>query len=82
MSIIVAVPKVQNTLLAKELRRIDMVSVYEKREQAVKEAFLSYCNVNFVIEPNHSGFRRKHSCESVIIYSNSSKCSNSGRINQ
>ncbi|KAJ8971063.1 hypothetical protein NQ317_002755, partial [Molorchus minor] len=68
-SIVVPAPKVSNTTLCEEFRPINTVPPYEKiLEIVVKDEIVSYCEENSVIVPNQSGFRDKHSCETVILH--------------
>lgn len=67
-SVIIPVPKVANTVLCEEFRPINTVPPYEKvLEIAVKNQLLTYCDTNKLIVPNQSGFRKDHSCETVLI---------------
>ena len=67
-SIIVPVPKVQNTNLHNQFRPINTVEVYEKvLELVVKKQLQHHCDVNNILVSNQSGFRAKHSCESVVV---------------
>lgn len=66
-STITPVPKVDNTTLCDEFRPINTVPTYEKvLELVVKDQLVQYCENNNVIVQYQSGFRSKHSCESVI----------------
>ena len=67
-SVIVPVPKVTNTILCEEYRPINTVPVYKKTlEIVVKDQLLQFCDKYSIIVPNQSGFRKGHSCETVII---------------
>lgn len=67
-SIIIPVPKVQNTRVHTEFRPINTVELYEKvLELVVKAQLQLHCDKNNILIPNQSGFREKHSCESVLV---------------
>lgn len=67
-SCIIPVPKITNTILGEEHRPINTVPVYEKiLEIEVKDQLLNFCDENRVLVCNQSGFRKHHSCESVIL---------------
>lgn len=68
LSVIIPVPKVTNTIMCQEYRPINTVPPYEKAlEIVVKEQLVNYCDKNSIIVPNQSGFRKNHSCETVIL---------------
>lgn len=67
-SYIVPVPKIQNSNQCTNFRPINTVPVYEKiLEVVVKNQLMEYCDENSVIVGNQSGFRKNHSCESVLL---------------
>ena len=67
ISKITPVPKVSNAKTCDEFRPINTVPVYEKLlETVVKHQLLTYCSENNILVQHQSGFRRNHSCESII----------------
>lgn len=67
-STVIPVPKIPGTTNHVEFRPINTVAVYEKvLEMVVKEQLQSFCDSNNILVSNQSGFRQRHSCESVII---------------
>lgn len=67
-SIVIPVPKIQHTCNYNEFRPINTVPVYEKMlELAVKKQLQEHCDRNDILVSNQSGFRVRHSCETVAI---------------
>lgn len=67
-SLVIPVPKITNTVKCVNFRPINVVPVYEKiLEVTVKNQLVKFCDQHNVIASNQSGFRRGHSCETVIM---------------
>lgn len=67
-STVIPVPKVPGTKLCKEFRPINTVAVYEKvLELTAKKQLQDHCDRNKILVIHQSGFRERHSCESVVI---------------
>lgn len=67
-SVVLPIPKVTNSTRCDEFCPINTVPVYEKLlEVTVKDQLLDFCEKNDILVPNQSGFRRNHSCESVVM---------------
>lgn len=66
-SLIVPIPKINNTNLAEELRPVNMLPFCNKiLELAVYNQIIQYINNNNILSPYQSGFREHHSCESTL----------------
>jgi hypothetical protein len=69
-SLIVPVPKVNNTNKGENFRPINMLPMYEKvLEIVVKKQIYNYLETNRLWTPCQSGFRNSHSCETALQYS-------------
>jgi Reverse transcriptase (RNA-dependent DNA polymerase) len=60
-------PKTLNPKAPEEYRPINMLPIIEKIiESIIKKQLVEYIETNNILIPEQSGFRKLHSCESVI----------------
>lgn len=66
-SMVVPIEKVKNTIKCSEFRPINMISIESKiLEKVVYSQLEEYFERNRLISENQSGFRKNHSCESLL----------------
>lgn len=84
ISILIPVPKVQNTVKAEEFRPINQLPTYEKiLEGVVKNQFNEHLETSNILIEEQFGFRKGHSCEmalNVILINWKEEIDNGNRI--
>ncbi|CAL1671997.1 unnamed protein product [Lasius platythorax] len=66
-AIVVPIPKVRGTIKVEEFRPINKLPVYEKvLEIVVYKQLIEYLEKNNLLKECQSGFRARHSCETVL----------------
>lgn len=66
---IIPIAKVRNSIKCEEFRPINMISIQSKiLEKIVKDQLIEYLENNNIISEYQSGFRKGHSCESLVNY--------------
>lgn len=66
-SIVIPIPKVNNTKLCNEFRPINMIPTEAKvLEKIVNNQLKKFLEINGLITESQSGFREKHNCETLL----------------
>lgn len=67
VSMVVPIPKINNTNKCEEFRPINMLPLGEKcTELLVKDQLMDFLDTNEILSAEQSGFRTAHSCESAL----------------
>lgn len=66
-SLVIPIEKVKNTILCNEFRPVNMISTISKiLEKVMYNQLEVYFDKNCLMSQNQSGFRKNHSCESLL----------------